>query len=64
MNSSVLRIDFGTSSVKVLQKFRDNSVKKYKKEYKRKNRKGWWDAILSIFNEINFENVVTIGLTS
>ena len=40
MNSSVLGIDFGTSSVKVLQKFRDNSVKKYKKEYKRKDRKG------------------------
>ena len=64
MNSSVLGIDFGTSSVKVLQKFRDNSVKKYKKEYKRKDRKGWWDAILSIFDEINFENVVTIGLAS
>ncbi len=64
MNSSVLGIDFGTSSVKVLQKFRDNSVKKYKKEYKRKDRKGWWDAILSIFGEINFENVAAIGLAS
>ena len=57
-------IDFGTSSIRVLQKFTDNSTKKYKKEYEKKDRKGWWNAILSIFDKINFDNVAAIGLAS
>lgn len=64
MNKSVLGIDLGTSSVKILQKYQDKTVKKYRREYKEKNRKGWWEAILSIFDEINFDNVEGIGLSS
>ncbi|MBR5579442.1 MAG: hypothetical protein IKW28_10675 [Lachnospiraceae bacterium] len=64
MNKSVLGIDLGTSSVKILQIFQDHSKLKFKEEYKEKNRKGWWDAILSIFDEINFDTVEAIGLSS
>ena len=64
MNKSVLGIDLGTSSVKILQIFEDHSVLKFKEEYREKNRKGWWDAILSIFDGINFDLVEAIGLSS
>lgn len=64
MNESVLGIDLGTSSVKILQKFRDGDFLKYKAEYESKDSKGWWEAICSLLEEIDFETVKGIGLTS
>lgn len=64
MKKSVLGIDLGTSSVKILQKFEDGSVKKAKAGYEVISPSGWWEAICRALSELELNQVEGIGLSS
>ena len=64
MNKNVLGIDLGTSSVKVLQRYTDGSVRKVKANYAEISLNGWWDAICQAISELDLEETVSIGLSS
>lgn len=64
MNKCVLGIDLGTSSVKIVRKYRDGHIEKSRNTYKAGLPLGWWEAILSLFQEINWDEVEAIGLSS
>lgn len=61
---SVLGIDLGTSSVKVLQRYADGTVIKSKRSYKEIGTEGWWNAVCSALSEVTLEDVEAIGLSS
>ena len=60
----ILGIDLGTSSVKIVRKYRDGHIEKLRNTYKTGLPLGWWEAILSLFQEINWDEVEAIGLSS
>ena len=64
MNKNVLGIDLGTSSVKVLQRFTDGSIRKVKATYTEISLNGWWDAICRAIAELDLAETVSIGLSS
>lgn len=64
MNKSVLGIDLGTSSVKVLQRFEDGRILKSKSSYETISPKGWWDAICHALSELDLTTVAAISLSS
>ena len=61
---SVLGLDLGTSSVKVLQLFEDGNIIKEKEPYESISPKGWWKAISNVLDRMELESVVAIGLSS
>lgn len=61
---SVLGIDLGTSSVKVLQRYIDGTVVKSKATYDEISPNAWWMAIKQALTELQLEDVVAIGLSS
>lgn len=61
---SVLGIDLGTSSVKILQRYADGTVIKAKRSYKGTELEKWWNAICGALSEIILQDVEAIGLSS
>lgn len=61
---SVLGIDLGTSSVKVLQRYADGTVIKSKRSYKGTGTAAWWDAVCKALSEAALQDVEAIGLSS
>lgn len=64
MNQCVLGIDLGTSSVKIIKKYRDGHIEKLKNTYKEPLPLGWWTSVLKLLKEIKWEEVTSIGLSS
>lgn len=64
MNKCVLGIDLGTSSVKIVKKYRDGQIEKLRNIYKSALPQGWWESILELFGEVNWDEVEAIGLSS
>ena len=64
MNKSVLGIDLGTSSVKILQKFQDGTIVKSRSSYESITPEGWWKAICQALAELDLTNVAAISLSS
>ncbi len=64
MNKSVLGIDLGTSSVKILKKYMDGTVIKTKAKYEEISPTAWWNAICAALSEHDLEDVTAIGLSS
>ena len=62
--SNSLGIDLGTSSVKILKKYQDGSVKKLKNTYKEPLPAGWWLSVLELLECIDWKEVTAIGLSS
>lgn len=60
----ILGIDLGTSSVKMILKYRDGSVVKAKESYDDKTPFGWWKAVKCALSELDLEGVLAIGLSS
>ena len=64
MNKCVLGIDLGTSSVKIVKKYRDGHIEKLKGTYEKTLPNGWWEAILGVCSKVKWEEVEAIGLSS
>lgn len=64
MNKCILGIDLGTSSVKIIKKYRDGHIEKLKNIYRDELPSGWWSAICELLEQINWAEVVGIGLSS
>lgn len=64
MNKCVLGIDLGTSSVKIVKKYRDGHTEKLRNTYEETLPLGWWKAILELAEEIKWDEVAAIGLSS
>ena len=61
---SVLGIDLGTSSVKILQRYTDGSLVKAKAGYQEISPAGWWNAVKDALAQSDLETVEAIGLSS
>ena len=64
MNKSVLGIDLGTSSVKILQKFKSGEIKKSRASYDEISPNGWWKAICQALEQLDLNDVEGISLSS
>ena len=64
MNKSVLGIDLGTSSVKILQKFKSGEIKKSRASYDEVSPNGWWKAICQALEQLDLDDVAGISLSS
>ncbi len=64
MNKSVLGIDLGTSSVKILQLFQDGTKCISRASYKQISKDGWWSAICRALSMLDLESVEAISLSS
>lgn len=64
MNENVLGIDLGTSSVKILQRFRDGRTEKAKAVYPQISLCGWWEALCQALSQLDLSRTVAIGLSS
>lgn len=61
---SVLGIDLGTSSVKILQRYANGTVVKAKATYEEISPKAWWAAIRHALSQLELDDVAAIGLSS
>lgn len=61
---SVLGIDLGTSSVKVLQRYDDGTIAKAKATYDDISPASWWQAIGRALSQLQLDGVEAIGLSS
>ncbi|MBQ7974620.1 MAG: hypothetical protein IJ300_02915 [Clostridia bacterium] len=64
MNKSILGIDLGTSSVKLLLWHPDGQIEKSRASYSEKTPKGWIDAIKEAASDLDISNIMAIGLSS
>ena len=64
MNKSVIGIDLGTSSVKILQLFRDGTKCISRASYKEISKNGWWSAICRALSMLKLDSVEAISLSS
>ena len=64
MNKSVLGIDLGTSSVKILQKFQSGKIAKSRASYEEISPEGWWKAICHALGQLELDKVEGISLSS
>ena len=65
MNKSVIGIDLGTSSVKLLQLFSDGTNQKARASYKEISKQGWWKAICRALAMLDLDDgVEAISLSS
>lgn len=64
MNKSVIGIDLGTSSVKILQLFRDGTKSISRASYKEISQEGWWNAIRRALAKLELDSVEAISLSS
>lgn len=60
----LLGIDFGTSSVKVLLRRADGTVRKDKAPYEEETPTGWWNALASVLRTMELSSVAAIALSS
>lgn len=61
---SVLGIDLGTSSVKILQRYEDGTIRKSRRRYVKASPAAWWEAVCDALSEINMQDVEAIGLSA
>lgn len=64
MDKCVLGIDLGTSSVKIVKKYRNGRIEKMKNTYREVLPFGWWNAICELLEQIHWDEVSAIGLSS
>ena len=64
MNKSVLGIDLGTSSVKILQYERSGKIIKSRASYDAISPVGWWNAICQALSELDLTSVAAISVSS
>lgn len=64
MNSWILGIDLGTSSVKIIKKYKDGHIEKLRNTYEEPLPLGWWNAVLELLEQIDWLEVTAIGLSS
>lgn len=64
MNKSVIGIDLGTSSVKVVQRYSNGMILKVREKYEEISPKAWWNAICQALSKIRVLDVAAIGLSS
>ena len=64
MNKSVIGIDLGTSSVKILQLFPNGTKSISRASYKEISQEGWWNAICRALAKLELESVEAISLSS
>ena len=62
--NSVVGIDLGTSSVKILKKYRNGQIEKFKNTYEEPLPLGWWKSVCNLLEQVNWEDVAAIGLSS
>lgn len=62
--SSLLGIDLGTSSVKVLLRHSDGRIEKAKAVYTEESPEAWWEAVKTALRQIDCSAVSAIGLSS
>lgn len=62
--SSLLGIDLGTSSVKLLMRRADGTIEKSKAPYAAKNPEGWIAALVQAARQLDLSDVTAIGLSS
>ncbi len=61
---SVLGIDLGTSSVKMILRNRNKTLAKVRKSYEEDTPAGWWEAVRKGLEEFDFHGLAAIGLSS
>ena len=61
---SILGIDLGTSSVKILQRYEDGTVIKSKATYDKISPDAWWKAIKIALSQLKLTHISAIGLSS
>ena len=61
---SILGIDLGTSSVKMILRYRDGTTVKGKETYEEATPSGWWKAIKRALSELDLSHLNAIGLSS
>jgi len=64
MSKNILGIDLGTSSVKLILRYKDGNIKKSKASYSEKKPKGWIDAIKEAAEKLDLSELDGIGLSS
>lgn len=64
MSKSVVGIDLGTSSVKVVQRYADGTIFKVREVYEEICPDAWWKAICKALSQIELEEIDAIGLSS
>ena len=64
MMGSVLGIDLGTSSVKILLRYGDGTIVKAKAAYREESPDGWWEAVAAALRTLDLESVTAVGLSS
>lgn len=62
--SGILGIDLGTSSVKMLLKYGDDTTIKVREGYEENTPSGWWEAVKRAMSGLNLNGLAAIGLTS
>ena len=60
----LLGIDLGTSSVKLLLKYRDGRTVKARESYAEPAPLGWWRAIKKALSRLELQGLGAIGLSS
>ena len=60
MDKCVLGIDLGTSSVKIVKKYRNGRIEKMKNTYREVLPFGWWEAICELLEQIDWNEVLAI----
>ncbi|HCT93025.1 MAG TPA: hypothetical protein DF613_16825, partial [Lachnospiraceae bacterium] len=61
---SILGIDLGTSSVKIILRCRDGMVAKGKETYREATPSGWWEAVEKALSGLDLSHLKAIGLSS
>lgn len=64
MNKSVLGIDLGTSSVKIIQLYKSGKIIKSRAKYDTISPDAWWKAICSAMSKLHLQDVEAISLSS
>ena len=57
-------IDLGTSSVKLMQRFEDGTIRTTKQTYTEKLPEGWWNAVIRGLSELKLSETAGIGLSA
>lgn len=64
MNRCIVGIDLGTSSVKIIKKYEDGRIEKFKNTYEKLLPIGWWTSVLKLLEKIDWSEITAIGLSS
>ncbi len=61
---SILGIDLGTSSVKLLLRHADGRCEKARESYESRDAAGWWEALCRAAKRLDLQNICAVGLSS